>query len=1057
MADLRALVKSEQRVLNTLEGLETFARRYNPTQDEAQLAVRLDALESICKEFYRIREQIELLTDETAEDEDDKDVRLREKANLAALTEFEERYFRLKASLTSKRATPLPTATTFGIGQPGDRSESSFSKVKLPEIRLPSFGGRIKEWVPFRDSFCSLIHENKQLNDMDRFSYLKSTLSGEALQEIEAVELSAANYSVAWKALESRYENKKLIVKAHLDALFAVEGMKRESYDGLSNLMSGFEKNLQMLQKIGEDTAAWSTILAYMVYSRLDPATLRQWETHHNSKDVPTYQNMLAFLRSHCAVLQSVAPVSSKPSSSDYRSSKPSVCHTTVNLMRKCPFFGDSWHSAFVCGKFQRLQVAERLEVVFKAKLCRNCLSLGHWARYCDKGTCRHCQQKHHTLLHGAPIRSSVPQSQSNPPTQTRQQPQSPQPRPNPRPQTSNASYTTPSNSQRPSTQSPATNTATSTTQTHIALPVTPIRNILLSTALVKVQDRHGNTMLARALLDSCSQHCLMTKEFSSRMHFHASPSLLSVQGIGSSISTSTKIVSAVVRPRLEGMSAFSQEMHFNVLPQLTVSLPTASCSISGWNLPEAVHLADPRFHEPGPVDIIIGAEYYMDLLRNERHKATEDGPTLQNTEFGWIVSGKIPDHPVGSPSLTFVCSTDDPLSPKLQEQRQEYSRSLAGLEDLTVPRWIGTCDQAIAVELQCFCDASNKVLVSTCRKSPKRGRCVRLLTAKSRVAPLDNLKRGNRRLSTPRFKLSSALLLAHLFEKVVSSLSKRARCFFWTDSTIVKCWLSSSPSRWKQFIARVSEIQQITKDGVWNHVAGLQNPADIISGGMDPVQLQYRSLWFSGPHWLRSDECNWPSTPPISEDDFDPVDLEVKSVSAALPVIEPSDIFSLRSSFSDLQHIKTWILHFRFKSQTRERESSKFPDLKPQLGVLCVGGRFRHASIKNRRSAYQKAQRYAYQLWENWSKLYLTELHNRTTWTVRRNNVAVGTMMVLKGEERPPLKWQLGRVIDVHTGENGNVRVVAVKTKDGSYRRAVSKICVLPIRDNFASSNGEN
>ncbi|XP_062715774.1 uncharacterized protein LOC134291696 [Aedes albopictus] len=1335
MADLRALAKSERRVLNTLEGLENFARRYDPSQDEPQIAVRLESLEAICKEFYAIRQRIELLTDETAEDEDDKDVQVREKANLAALTEFEERYFRVKASLTSKRAPPPPTATTSGIGQPGDRSDSSFSKVKLPEIRLPSFGGRIMEWVPFRDSFCSLIHENKQLTDMDRFSYLKSALSGEALLEMESVELSAVNYCVAWKALESRYENKKLIVKAHLDALFAVEGMKRESYDGLSNLIGGFEKNLQMLQKIGENTAAWSTILAYMVYSRLDPATLRQWETHHNSKNVPTYQNMIAFLRSHCAVLQSVAPVNSKPSGSDYRSSKTSVCHTTVKLSRKCLFCGDSWHPAFVCGKFQRLQVAERLEVVSKAKLCRNCLSLGHWARYCDKGTCRHCQQKHHTLLHGAPIRSSVPQSQSNPPTQTRQQPQSPQPRPNPRPQTSNASYTTPSDSQRPSTQSPATNTATSTTQTHIALPVTPTHNILLSTALVRVQDRHGNTMLARALLDSCSQHCLMTKEFSSRMNFYASPSLLSVQGIGSSISTSTKIVSAVVRPRLEGMSAFSQEMHFNVLPQLTVSLPTASCSISGWNLPEAVHLADPRFHEPGPVDIIIGAEYYMDLLRNERHKATEDGPTLQNTEFGWIVSGKIPDHPVGSPSLTFVCSTND-----LQEHLTKFwdretcrSHSTQSLEESA-------------------CEAYFNRTISETGEV-----CVRLLTAKSRVAPLDNLKRGNRRLSTPRFKLSSALLLVHLFEKVVSSLSKRAR--------------------WKQFIAWVSEIQHITKDGVWNHVAGLQNPADIISRGMAPVQLQYESLWFSGPYWLRSDECNWPSAPPISENEFDPVDLEVKTVSAALPVIQPSDIFSLRSSFSDLQRLTAWILRFRYNSQSANqttkvlvrlcqqesfpqelvdltsgrvvRESSKILALNPQLedGILCVGGRLRHASITNRRkhpyildhrhpfayivvahyhlkllhggqqliistvrerfwptsvrnlvrkvlhecvpcfrvrpkiqdqlmadlppervtpcppfqrvgvdycgpfqvtyphrrsrpvkifvavyiclvtmavhlelaadlsaqgfiatlkrfssrrgkpelimcdngrnfvgarrqldelrrlfinqqfqsnvvrqaneeqiefrfiparspnfgglwesavksfkllfkrtigtrtllydematiltqaeavlnsrpltplsndpddfealtpghfliqrpltaipepdldgipenrlSAFQKAQRYTQQLWKNWSKLYLSDLHNRTKWTVRRNNIAVGTMVVLKDEERPPLKWQLGRVTDVHAGEDMNVRVVTVKTKDGSYRRAVSRICVLPIRDNIVSSNGEN
>ncbi|XP_062701856.1 uncharacterized protein LOC134285311 [Aedes albopictus] len=296
-----------------------------------------------------------------------------------------------------------------------------------------------------------------------------------------------------------------------------------------------------------------------------------------------------------------------------------------------------------------------------------------------------------------------------------------------------------------------------------------------------------------------------------------------------------------------------------------------------------------------------------------------------------------------------------------------------------------------------------------------------------------------------------------------------RARSFSWTNSTTVKCWLSSPPSRWKQFVAnRVSEIQHITKDSVWNHVAGLQNPADIISRGMAPIQLQYRSLWFSGPHWLRSDECNWLSTPLISEDEFDPIDLEVRDVSAVLPVIEPSDVFSLRSSLSNLQRHAAWILRFRIKSQTeladlttsrRVRESSKILALNSQLeeGVLCVGEQFRPASIKNRRSTLQKVQRHVQQLLKNWSKLYLSELHNRTKWTVHRNNVAVGTMVVLKDEERPPLKWQLGRVTDVHAGEDGNVRVVTVKTKDGSYRRAVSKICVLPIRDNIVSSNGEN
>ncbi|XP_065088566.1 uncharacterized protein LOC135710043 [Ochlerotatus camptorhynchus] len=269
-------------------------------------------LASVSKEFYELWERIELLMDDV--DDADADKETQEKGNLLALSSFEERYYFVKGSLLSKQTPLSSTLMSVGNGHLGDRSEASFSKVKLPEIRLPSFGGRIKEWVTFRDSSRSLIHENKQLTDMDRFSYL------------------SVNYSVAWKALESRYENKKLIVKAHLDSLFVVEGFKRESYDGLSNLISVFEKNLQMLKKFGEETAAWSTILAYMVYSRLDPATLRQWEAHHNAKGVPTYENLIGFLLNHCAVLESVAPTNSieKPFHSDQRSSKSSVCHSTV-------------------------------------------------------------------------------------------------------------------------------------------------------------------------------------------------------------------------------------------------------------------------------------------------------------------------------------------------------------------------------------------------------------------------------------------------------------------------------------------------------------------------------------------------------------------------------------------------------------------------------------------------------------------------------------------------------------------------------------------------------
>lgn len=479
---------------------------------------------------------------------------------------------------------------------------------------------------------------------------MRSSLSEEALQEINSIELSAVNYNIAWQALQARYENKKLIVKAHIDALFAVDGLRKESYNGLNYLISEFEKNLQMLDKIGEKTADWSTLLVHMVCSRLDPVTLRHWETHHNSKNVPTYQNLITFLRNHCAVLQSLTPSESSHEAQRYL--KPTVVCQAV-FKSSCPFCDGTWHSPFHCVIFQQMKVSERDEAVTRANLCRNCLYPGHYARTCERGVCHHCHQRHHSMLHSEEARSSVPFSLSRPPTQAQQQPHVNPLQSNEQIQTTNTA--TSANSPNICNQSVTEQIAT-TSQNFVSLPITPTQNILLSTALVKIYDRFGKSIFARALLDSCSQHCLMSKGFSEKFRFRESPSYLSVQGIGPSQSVSTKVVTALVEPRCSAVSDFSEEIQFHVLPELTISLPTSAVDPSRWNFSPSIILADPHFHEPGSIDLIIGAEYFMDLLGEERQKLTSRGPTLQNTAFGWIVSGRIPDSSFSEPhSLTHI------------------------------------------------------------------------------------------------------------------------------------------------------------------------------------------------------------------------------------------------------------------------------------------------------------------------------------------------------------------------------------------------------------------
>lgn len=111
----------------------------------------------------------------------------------------------------------------------------------------------------------------------------------------------------------------------------------------------------------------------------------------------------------------------------------------------------------------------------------------------------------------------------------------------------------------------------------------------------------------------------------------------------------------------------------------------------------------------------------------------------------------------------------------------------------------------------------------------------------------------------------------------------------------------------------------------------------------------------------------------------------------------------------------------------------------------------------EHRLTRWRRAQRFMQNIWTKWSTQYLSTLHNRTKWTRQRTNLSVGALVLIKEDHLPSLKWLLGRVVQVHAGADGNIRVVTVRTMNGTFTRAISKICPLPIRDNDDNSMHEN
>jgi len=52
--------------------------------------------------------------------------------------------------------------------------------------------------------------------------------------------------------------------------------------------------------------------------------------------------------------------------------------------------------------------------------------------------------------------------------------------------------------------------------------------------------------------------------------------------------------------------------------------------------------LADENFNKPNSIDILLGTDVFFEVLCHDKKTEPGNYPVLQDTEIGWIVSGKI-------------------------------------------------------------------------------------------------------------------------------------------------------------------------------------------------------------------------------------------------------------------------------------------------------------------------------------------------------------------------------------------------------------------------------
>ncbi|GFT86400.1 integrase catalytic domain-containing protein [Trichonephila clavipes] len=165
-------------------------------------------------------------------------------------------------------------------------------------------------------------------------------------------------------------------------------------------------------------------------------------------------------------------------------------------------------------------------------------------------------------------------------------------------------------------------------------------RTVLLSSVQCFLRDKYGFLHEVRALLDVGSQSHFITKDCADRLQLKNEKINLLVSCLNESTMT---INGGVTTSIFNGDLSFKKELNLLVVRRITDLTPSQIINVS-LDMPNEIKLADYKFNIPGKIDVLLGAEIFYELLRPGQIYCGDSRLLLQNTVFGYVVSGSVGD-----------------------------------------------------------------------------------------------------------------------------------------------------------------------------------------------------------------------------------------------------------------------------------------------------------------------------------------------------------------------------------------------------------------------------
>ncbi|XP_066981078.1 uncharacterized protein [Macrobrachium rosenbergii] len=270
--------------------------------------------------------------------------------------------------------------------------------VKLPKLDLKYFDGDLTEWNSFWELYEVSVHQRSDFENIQKFSYLKGLLEGEALELISDFKLEGDKYLQAVNLLKETYGRKDEIKLCLVRKLFQTETPKADA-ESLQGYRAQFECCIRSLESEKLEVSELYTILLYTKlpgsvseiikrcgenWQKLDTFKKYLEEEVHNLRAFPQTETAKANTLTKVSAFAVEQGQSVRPKTTSVRP-KESTNKAKVNQVKGCALCRSN-HIWTHCKSY--VTRGGKIERFRALGLCFICVSSKHFSSDCDRQGC---------------------------------------------------------------------------------------------------------------------------------------------------------------------------------------------------------------------------------------------------------------------------------------------------------------------------------------------------------------------------------------------------------------------------------------------------------------------------------------------------------------------------------------------------------------------------------------------------------------------------------------------------------------------------------------------